>query len=230
MYIVYVKNFRKKIILFSFVLLFWICMFFLINLIMNNSLIYKITINKHITFLYPSKIQIGDIFINESFSNDLIEASLPLDTGQTKNFLDYESLKGKFSFKYPSIFTLNPKDFSGSEILYHIDFKSKSGDVHGFVQVWNMPYSLNDFLEKSKNSSTQNYKYFKSSSILVNGLPGYLWDYSLYGSDGKYYKGSEVFLKKDDKMYRISYFVPESLWSKSEYETFWSIVNSFKVH
>ncbi|GAE89161.1 membrane-associated protein [Acetivibrio straminisolvens JCM 21531] len=48
--------------------------------------------------------------------------------------------------------------------------------------------------------------------------------------DNKSYKGNEVFLKKDDKMYRISYFVPERLWSKNESKLFESIVSSFKTN
>jgi len=84
------------------------------------------------------------------------------------------------------------------------------------VQVWNLPYTLKEFLAKSKSASEQKYKQFEEKEVLVNSIPGIFWDYTVITQDNKSFKGNEVFLKKDDKMYRISYFVPENLWNKKE--------------
>ena len=60
-------------------------------------------------------------------------------------------------------------------------------------------------------------------------MEGFIWDYVIFGGDGKYYKGNEVFFKKDNMMYRISYFVPENKWDKKNKEVFNKMVTSFKI-
>lgn len=231
MYIIFIKNYKRKILILSSVLALGIIVFFLVSSFIQHSLIFKITINNYLTFSYPLSLRVDNIYIHEQYEANSIETNLTLRKPITQNFSSYQSLKGKFSFNYPSIFTLSQEDFGGSDILYHIDFKSKAEkNVHGFVQVWNMPYSLSEFLERSKSSSIQTFKEFTSSQILVNNLPGYLWEYIVVGNDDTNYKGMEVFFKKGDRMYRISYFVPENLWNKSQSDMFWGIVNSFKTY
>ena len=140
----------------------------------------------------------------------------------------YESIEGGFSFNYPSTFTLIPRSFSGNEILYHIDLYDVAGPGYGFVQIWNMSMPMEEFLEKSKEASQLNYKYFSSRKMRVNGYTGYYWDYSVLGSNNTYYKGSEVFLEGKDQMYRISYFMPEKQWNEAQNEIFTTMVKSFR--
>lgn len=227
--VIYISNYRKKIILFTSVLIFWVAMFLLSSFFFHNSLVFNVTIDNSFKFSYPLDLKIDNIFINESINNGIISANTTFRKPFAENFSTYTSLKGKFSFDYPSAFDLNQKSFPGSDILYHIDFHNSSQNAHGFVQVWNLPYPLEVFLDKSKQASLQTFEYFGSKEIKVNNMPGYFWDYSVIGSDGKYYKGSEVFLKKDEKMYRISYFVPKENWSNAQSDQFWNIVNSFKT-
>lgn len=190
--VVFIKNFRKKIVLVLAALLFWVLMFF--------------------------------------------TASYFADTGSEMNtsakrlveYSKYESPEGGFAFNYPSTFKLTPQSFSGSDIPYHLDFRDTAGPGYGFVQIWNMSMPLGEFLEKSKEASQLKYKYFTSRKMRVNGFAGYYWDYSVLGGNNTYYKGSEVFLDGKDKMYRISYFLPENQWNDAQKDIFTSMVKSFR--
>ena len=227
MKVIYISSFRKKLLLFTSVLILWVALFLLSNFFIHNSLVFNVTIDDKFKFSYPYAIRIDDIFINDAANSSVVTANTIFRRPIAQKFFTFKSIKGKFSFQYPSVYELSQKYFPGSDILYHIDFRNPSQNSHGFVQVWNLPYSLEEFLEKSKQSSLQSFKNFDSKAIMVNNMPGYYWDYSVLGNDGKYYKSMEVFFKKDDKMYRISYFVPEANWSKKGSDEFWSIVNSF---
>lgn len=179
-------------------------------------------------FSYPLNIVVDDILVNEQADDGSVQSSFPFSRPVTRQFSNFKSLQGKFSFDYPSAFALVPQEFSGADILYHIAFHSKTDMDHGFVQVWNLPGSLDEFLKNARKTSQQTYGYFKSGSLKVNSVPGYYWDYTVL-VDGNYYKGNEVFLKKGDRMYRISYFVPSTDWNEQRSEQFWNIVKSFKI-
>jgi hypothetical protein len=229
LHIIIITNYRKKLFLSLSVIGLWVIMFLLSSFLLNNSFILKVTINNKLTFSYPLSYEVEDIFINESAGNSAVEANWQFKKPVPHKFSDFLSQDGRFSFSYPDSYELSQQYFAGSEILYHIDFHDKSDAVHGFVQVWNMSYDLKDFLNTSKSNSQADYKSFDMKSISVNGNPGYLWDYSLYTKDGSAYKGMEVFFKKENLMYRISYFVPEKAWDKAKLKVFWNIVNSFKT-
>ncbi|NSW90977.1 MAG: hypothetical protein HPY74_09980 [Firmicutes bacterium] len=230
MIILIVKNLKKKSIILALFFALWLGMFLLSNLIVNNMSISRITIDDVFSFSYPPILIIGKIYINEQ-STGIISVSSNIAKPDSQKFSTYISLKGKFAFDYPSIFTLIEKEFPDSDILYHIDFKDTQGIIHGFVQVWNLPYSLKEFLDNSKANSTLSYKNFKSQELDIDEKKGYLWDYTVFSDNEKiYYKGMEFFFKKKDSMYRISYFVPEKEWDKTKENIFWSIVKSFKVY
>mgnify|MGYP005839701235 CR=1 FL=1 len=230
MKILFITNYKRKIFILCFIFTFWVTMYLLSEVISNNSLVLNITINNDLTFSYPFALQVDNIYFNEQLNKNYVETNSTFNKPSAQKFSSYNSIKGKFSFNYPSILTLSQQDFTGSDILYHVDFYNKSKNAHGFVQVWNLPYPVKEFLDKSKAASTQNYKYFEEKSVSVNNLPGYYWTYSSNGNDGKVYKGNEVFLQKNNRMYRISYFVPDVSWDKSQSNIFWSIVNSFKTY
>ncbi len=230
MYIIYVKNYKKRLCLFLLVLALWIVLFFLSGFILENSLLFNVTINDCLEFSYPVAFDVNNIYVNDKLPLDTVQTSSSFKKALRENFSSYKNLNGRFSFSYPSAFVLNQENFSGGEILYHIDFHDKTAIHRGFVQVWDLPYPLEEFLENSKSASLQTFKYFSSKKITVNGLEGYFWDYSSSGGNGKYYKSSEVFLKKGQRMYRISYFVPEDLWNDEQEKIFWHMVSSFKAY
>jgi hypothetical protein len=229
MHIVLVTQYKKKLSLLGMALLLWTAVLIPANTIIRSNLLFNITINDQLVFSYPFTFIVENVYINERLSEGSIQTNSNFFRPRQLKFSTYNSIQGKFSFEYPSMYTLSLKDFAGSEILYHIDFQEKSHAAHGFVQVWNLPYSLEEFLNSSKSTSLQNYTHFEERPITVNGLPGYLWDYSFSDSSNNSYKGTEVFLKKDGRMYRISYFVPEKEWNESHHKIFLRIVNSFKV-
>ena len=208
----------------------WIILFILTEMFLNSSLTANVTIDNSFSFSYPVKYDIESIYINDMVRDSSIQTNSTLLKPMSKRFSTYKSVEGEFSFKYPSAFFLNEQKFEGSEILYHISFKDKENSKHGFVQVWDLPYDLDKFLQNSLSYSDQQYKQFDFKSIISNGIPGIYWDYSIITEDNKTYKGSEVFLKKENKMYRISYFVPEHLWNKKEKNVFKEMVYSFKVY
>lgn len=228
MHIIIVTNYRRKAFLLAAIIFFQVLMFFTGDLLLRNSLLLNITIDNCMEFSYPLDIAIDDIYASEQAEDVSVQSSAPFSRPVARQFSNYKSLEGKFSFDYPSAFILVPQELSGAEILYHIGFHAKSDADHGFVQVWNMPGTLEEFLKNARKTSQQTYRYFKSGSIKVNGVPGYYWDYSVL-TDSGYYKGNEVFLKKEGRMYRISYFVPEADWNKNRLELFRNMVRSFKI-
>ncbi|MCX7710668.1 MAG: hypothetical protein N2484_12575 [Clostridia bacterium] len=230
MYVVYIRNYKRKMIFTGLILALGIFLMAASGFLLNYSLLFNVTINDFLKFSYPVSYKVDNIYINESLSPSSIETNAAFKRPLSEQFSTYNSLKGKFSFNYPSAFMLNQEYFTGSDILYHIDYHDKDNTSHGFVQVWNLPYSLEDYLENSKKVSNLNYKYFNSKPITVNGVQGFYWDYAVIGDDGVPYKSAEVFLQKGEKMYRISYFTRESLWTREKQDIFWRMVNSFKVY
>ena len=230
MKVYFVRNYRRKIIVFLLMIILWAAMFLLADFFIHNSFIFNVTVNNYLSFSYPLAFEVDNIFINEEMDQNPVKTSYSFKKPGERKFSSYSSVKGKFGFEYPSVFTLQEQDFSGSEILYHIDFHNKPQTSNGFVQVWNMPYSIEEFLNKSLSQSRQNFTNFTSAPVTVSVLPGILWSYTVRNRDGLSIRGSEVFFKKDDLMYRISYFVPEKLWNNSQKEVFWNIVKSFRTN
>jgi len=230
MYIIYVRNYKRKILYLFLITFLWIAMFLTANMYIGKRFAYNLTINSNFTFCYPLKYTIEDIFINKSIHKNTIEANYNINSQITQKFSTYKSIEGQFSFHYPTAFELKEQYFNSAEILYHIGFRDKNRPIHGFVQVWNMPHSLEKFLEQSKSTSIQNFLNFTSQKITVDKTNGILWDYNVLIDGNTNYKGLEVFWKKGEKMYRISYFLPGSLWNENEYDTFMYILKSFKTH
>lgn len=187
---------------------------------------YTITVNSQISFSYPIDFSIKNVYASDPASAPYVQAS----NSKYKSFIDYKSPEDKFHFSYPSNFKLNQQAFPGSEILYHVDFQNKSDNTFtGFVQVWNLPYDLSKFLEESKENSLADFINFNSKEIEVNKMKGYFWEYTVKSSN-EIYKTLEVFLSKDSRLYRISFYIPERKYTKEDYDMFWKMVNSLKVN
>jgi len=230
MHIIYISNYKYKLSVLLLSVLLFSLLFIILYAGFDPGIGLNITINDAFSFTCPFNIRIESVYVNESEAGAVINVSSNVNKPYTGKLSEYNSLKGKLGFSYPSNFVLDEKDFPGSDILYHIDFLNKHKNAHGFIQVWNMPYPLGKFLENSKKNSTQTYKEFNSEKIIVNGLVGYHWKYSFQGSNGIIYTGNESFLKKDVKMYRVSYFVPEEAWDNTETKIYWDMVKSLKPY
>lgn len=228
LYVIFIKNYKKKIVRTCILVFAWLGLFLLVNFILSKNMNYILTINNCLSFSCPADFTVENVFINEINKDGSIETGLPFIKPRTETFKNFISEKGKFGFDYPSIFTIDEQEFSGSDILYHVELRSEYSN--GFVQVWNLPYPLAEFLDKAKSTSQLNYQYFSSKPIKLNNLNGYVWDYSIIDRNGKQIKSNEVFLQKDDKLYRISYFIPEELWNSYQKKLFYDIVNSLKIY
>lgn len=228
MHVYIVGSFRKKLENLALISAVWALLFMLGSWFIDNMLLFSISVDSSAEFSYPYAVKVDDIWINDIYADDLSLSVFCPSKPKTREFTDYEALEGSFSFKYPSAFVIKPETFSGSDILFHIDFHDREGTAHGFVQVWKMPGDLGDFLKKSLETSNKKYKFFNSGKVEINGVSGYQWDYSVLTGSG-YYRGAEVFLQRDGRMYRLSYFVPEKKWDRKQAELFEKMVHSFKI-
>lgn len=225
MNVIIISNYKRKLLILIAIFLLWIIFFIGAKLLYDNTIQYTINVNSNLSLSYPSKLSIKNIYSKYSDSSPYIQAS----NNNYKNFVEFKSVEEGFVFSYPSLFKLDQQSFPGSEILYHIDFQNTDDkQFYGFVQVWNMPQSLESFLESSKEAAMNEFIDFVSKKIIVNGLNGYFWEYTTEGANEKY-KNLEVFLTKGSKFYRISFYIPEENYDKNDYNMFWKMVNSFKV-
>jgi len=226
MHFILVTNYKKKLLLLFSILMFWILIIIGTGILIDETVKYTVNVNSHLSFSYPATFNLSNIYSKNDNSAPYLQAS----NSNYKNFINFKSMDEVFEFSYPSIFEINKQNFPGSEILYHIDFHNKQEKMKsGFVQEWSLPYSLEKFLEDSKKSAMVDFINFSSKKIKVNNLEGYFWEYVIKSASGNY-KGLEVFLSKNSKLYRISYFMPEKDYNNSEYEMFWKIVKSLKVN
>ena len=215
---------RKVLILFGSVLL-WVVVMIGGNFIYDSTVHYTLSINSNISFSYPASLAVTNIYSSFPASAPYITVS----NSSYKSFVDYKVPEEGFEFKYPSIFKLDLQSFPGNEIIYHIDFQNTQDKKHyGFVQVWNMPNSPEQFLESSKEAATNELIDFTSKKIEVNGVKGYLWDYISESANEKY-KNLEAFLSKGSKLYRLSYYTPVKSYTKKDYDTFLEMLSSFKI-
>lgn len=226
MYFILVTNYKKKLLLLLSMLLLWLIIIVGTGLLIDETVKYTITINSNLSFSCPATFSISNVYSQNDNSTPYVQAS----NSNYKNFIDFKSSGEGFEFSYPSIFEINTQNFPGSEILYHIDFQNKQDKTkYGFVQVWNLPYSLEKFLENSKQTAMVNFINFSSKKIKVNNLDGFFWEYTIKEASSNY-KALEVFLSKDSKLYRVSYFLPEKNYDNDEYEMFWKVVKSLKIN
>lgn len=228
MLIFMVRNIKRRLIKLLSAILLWVFAIYLAGVIVNSSFILSVTINGYMSFQYPLSIKVSSIYARED-KQAFIETTGFLGRPVKRGFSNYKSLKGNFSFDYPSLFSIVPGKMAGEEILYHIDFFNRQKEIKGFVQVWEMPYELEQFLEKSIRTSSQNYKYFFTDVENLNGRIVYLWDYIIINKANISYKGMEAFFKEDGKMYRISMFSPEKKWNKSCDKIFLKMAKSLKT-
>ena len=145
---------------------------------------------------------------------------------------DYGALNGKVSYKLPAGWITKEKKFPGDEIMYHNDFQSPDGVIHGFVEVWKSRQGLKEFLDTSKNISEQQntIKNYKIDSIAINGKKVYLVQYLIKVSDNNWYKSYEYFIDGDKEFYRFSFFTRSVNFKEAYGAIFESIVGTLKIN
>lgn len=144
----------------------------------------------------------------------------------------YDVPELKFSYKLPNEWTTKKEDFAGNEIVYHNDFFSQDGIIHGYVQVWNLKEDLKSFLDKSKTSNAKFavYEDYEISPITVNKHEGYLITYTMKTSDEANYKSYEYFLKDKNKFFRFAFYVRDANFKENMPTIFRIIVDTFQYN
>ncbi len=147
-------------------------------------------------------------------------------------FEAYNVMDNTFHFQLPDSWSAYEASFAGEEILYHLNFISKDKKIHGFVQVWKLSEPLKQFIEKSKESAVGviDFKNFDIKEITVDNKNGYLMDYSRANQKGEYIRAYEAFIKGfSNKVYRLSFFVPEKEWKEYYRILFDRIIHSVRI-
>lgn len=147
-----------------------------------------------------------------------------------KNLKEYEALNGEIQYRLPEDWITEERKFEEDEIIYHNEFQSKDLKVHGFVQVWDINYSIKEFLQSSKIIAEKQNKIsdYVMESIEVNNNPGYSINYIIRNKQDNSFKCYEYFLNKDDKIIRLSFFVKENKFKENMPTIFKNIVSTLK--
>lgn len=143
---------------------------------------------------------------------------------------EYEALNKTLTYKLPSDWTTITQNFGGNEIVYHNNFQSVDGKIHGFVEVWNINEDLKSFLEKSKEvSESQNViKKYSMIPININGKTGYEVRYTMITRNNVPYNGYEYFINDNNSFVRFSFFVRESNLKENMDTIFRTIVETLE--
>lgn len=229
MHIIIVRNYKRKIACLAAFIAFWALILVSADYFLDENLTLHITVDHHISFSYPLSMDISDIYINDRLSDVSIDTNYTFRKPAEHKFSALESTEEQCVFDCPTAIFMENRELPGNEILYHITFHDSTGKQQGFVQVWKLTEPVEQFLTQAKRASDGSAENFRTSRAGIGNTTGYLWNYSFLGEHRTYYKGSELFFKKDDRLYRFSYFVPENQWSWKQEKTFWKMAGSFKV-
>ena len=147
-------------------------------------------------------------------------------------FEAYNVMDNSFHFELPDSWSTQEVSFVGGEVLYHMNFLSQDKRINGFVQVWKLSKPLKQFIEESKKSAVGivDFKYYDVKETMVDSRKGYLAEYSRANQKGEYNKAYELFIEgPSNRMYRVSFFVPEKEWRNYYKILFDRIINSIKI-
>ncbi|HYF83973.1 MAG TPA: PsbP-related protein [Clostridia bacterium] len=147
-------------------------------------------------------------------------------------FEAYNVMDNTFHFELPDSWHTQEVSFAGGEILYHMNFISQDKRINGFVQVWKLSKPLKQFIEESKESAVGvvDFKHFDIKEIMADNKKGYLIDYSRANPEGEYNRAYEAFIEGySNKVYRISFFVPEKEWKNYYKVLFDRIIHTMNI-
>ncbi len=187
---------------------------------MNKNLVRPLKVFFIFILLAAVAITIKLSFSFSTVINDSLHMVLPAAV--------YISDDKELSFEYPDIFTAYSRNFSGGEILEHVDLLTENTRIHGFVEVWDIKTSLPVYLEKAKAAFSGSVKNFKES-ISSDNTDKVIWEYDVYSDSGAVTHVKQYFFKTDGKLIVASLFAPREEWSKKYDEMFEEIKNSVKL-
>ncbi len=163
---------------------------------------------------------------------EAFKEELQVDRISRQLFEAYNVMNGSLHFELPDSWYAHEVPMLGGEVLYHLDFISQDKRIHGFVQVWKLAKPLEQLIAESEKAATGvvDFKGYNVKEIKVDGRKGYVMDYSRANQDGEYNKAYEVFIKgASNKMYRLSFFVPEKEWRNYYKLLFERIIRTVRI-
>ena len=135
-----------------------------------------------------------------------LDSRLKLAMLVQNNISSLKTYEGKgLSYKLPSTWTTQQRNFESKEIIYHNEFASEDNVINGFVQAWDSSEDLKIFLDKSKEVSEKDnvIKHYNISPIKVSRCNGYLVSYTIMTSKDVFFKSYEYFIKYKNKIFRF---------------------------
>jgi len=143
----------------------------------------------------------------------------------------YKVTGKNITYKLPGEWKTQLENFPGGEILYHNRFVSSSGDIHGYVDVWNLRQDLKKFLEQSKQVSENqnNITGYTLEDFYYNGRDGYKIKYDMITREGIKYKAYEYFIKHNEIFLRFAFYITESDFNKNMPTSFETIVKTAEI-
>lgn len=163
---------------------------------------------------------------------EVFKTNLEIGKVEKRGFEYYNVLDSSFQFALPDDWNTWEQNFSGGEIVYHLNFLSRNKKIHGFIQVWQMEKTLSQFLVESEKSSvdSKEYKLYNKKEITVNDIKGFLVQYERPNSKGSLYKSYDCFLQDNDNgIYRASFYMEKKHWKNYYTIIFNKIIKSFKI-
>lgn len=163
---------------------------------------------------------------------EVFKTNLEIGKVEKRGFEYYNVLDSSFQFALPDDWNTWEQNFSGGEIVYHLNFLSRNKKIHGFIQVWQMEKTLSQFLAESEKSSvdSKEYKLYNKKEITVNDRKGFLVQYERPNSKGSLYRSYDCFLQDNDNgIYRASFYMEKKHWKNYYTIIFNKIIKSFKI-
>lgn len=147
------------------------------------------------------------------------------------NLKQYTIQNSGLTYKLPDGWETSIQDLGGGDILYHNNFMYTDGNIHGFVQLWNLRQGdLKNFIESSKSSAYKpdqisNYEY---KPITIKDKKAYLLTYNAKTSSGRDIKASEYFIDNGKTFFRMAFFVSSDKFKENMPAIFDAIVNTYE--
>ncbi|MBC8062539.1 MAG: hypothetical protein H7Y18_18005 [Clostridiaceae bacterium] len=143
----------------------------------------------------------------------------------------YNVTEKNITYKLPGEWATQQEKFSGGELIYHNRFISNKGDIHGYVDVWNLRQDLKIFLEQSREiSKSQNIiSGYKLADFYYNDRDGFKVVYSMTTKAGDKYKAYEYFIKCDESFIRFAFYVNQIEFKENMPMNFETIVKAVDI-
>ena len=128
----------------------------------------------------------------------------------------YISNNKKLSFDYPDILKAYSQNYSGGEIVYHVDLINETNGTHAYVQVQRLSESLYAFLEKAKAAFSASVHNFKEIFPISGNIDVREWEYDVGDTPSKETHVRQYFSMQGNDLIIVSLFAPKNEWSKSQ--------------